>query len=94
MATALALSPTAGRPAEISSDAWQQARWLPCRLRAEIAVRGFTVGDLLRMEVGSILNSGVAAEADVAIGVNGARVGYAKLDPVGSRLAVRLTELV
>ncbi len=94
MATALALSPAHGRPAEISADAWQQARWLPCQLRAEIPVHGFTVGDLLRLEVGSILNSRLPIEADVSIRVNGAHLGCAKLDPIGSRLAVCLTELV
>ena len=78
----------------VSANAWEQAGWLPCQLRAEVSLAAFTVGDLLRLEAGSIVDSGVGVEADLLVSVNGARVGCGKLDPVGERLAVRLTELV
>ncbi len=55
----------------------------PAALAAEIAVRGFTVGDLLSLEVGSLVDTGVSTEADVAVRVNGARVGCGKLDLLG-----------
>ena len=92
MATALAI-PQA-RPSEINDGAWQEAGWLPCRLAAEIAVLGFTVGDLLSLEAGSVVDTGVTVEADVSVQVNGVRVGCGKLDATGDRRAVRLTELV
>lgn len=81
-------------PTEVSGDDWREARWLPCRLRAEIQVETFTMADLMRLEVGSVVDSGVALETDVAVAVNGARVGYGKLDLAGEKLAVRITELV
>lgn len=81
-------------PAEMSEDVWHEARWLPCRLRAEIRVDGFTMGDLMRIEVGSVVDSGMAVETDVDVSVNGAYVGCGKLDLAGEKLAVRLTELV
>jgi flagellar motor switch/type III secretory pathway protein FliN len=92
MATALAVPQLP--PAEISDDAWREARWLPCQLRAEAHVEAFTMGDLMRVEVGSIVDSGIPLETDVAVTVNGACVGYGKLDLVGEKLAIRLTELV
>jgi flagellar motor switch/type III secretory pathway protein FliN len=92
MATALALPQPALEL--IAADAWLEAGWLPCRLRAEIQVSGFTVGDLLTLEVGSIVDSRISTEADVCLNVNGAHVGSGKLDLAESRIAVRLTELV
>ena len=92
MATALAV-PQA-RPQEITGGAWQEAGWLPCRLAAELAVSGFTVGDLLSLAVGTVVDAGIATEADVSVRVNGARVGCGKLDIVGEHRGVRVTELV
>ena len=52
------------------------------------------MGDLMRIEVGSIVDSGIPLETDVDVTVNGSCVGYGKLDLVGEKLAIRLTELV
>jgi flagellar motor switch/type III secretory pathway protein FliN len=92
MATALAV-PQASNELNVDS-AWQEAGWLPCRLAVEIGVRGFTVGDLLSLEVGSLVDAGIAAEADASVQVNGVRVGCGKLAGAGDRRGVRLTELV
>lgn len=81
-------------PADISGDAWREARWLPCRLRAEIELDAFTMADLMRMEVGSVVDSGIPLETDITVTVNGASVGYGKLDLAGEKLAARITELV
>lgn len=92
MATAIAVPQLPST--EISGGAWTEARWLPCQLRAETRVEAFTMGDLMRVEVGSIVDSGVPLETDVDVTVNGACVGYGKLDLVDEKLAIRLTELV
>jgi len=91
MATALAVPPAP--PAPLADRMWQEAAELPCRLAAEITVRGFTVGDLLSLEAGSLVDTGIATEADVTVRVNGARVGCGKLANAGDRRGVRLTEL-
>jgi len=91
MATALAL-PKAEEPG-ISEAAWREASWLPCRMTAEIAVEGFTMGDLMSLEVGSVIATGTSTSAEVRVRVNGAIVGFAGLDAVGDRIAVRLKEL-
>ena len=92
MATALAV-PQARAP-EITEGAWQEAGWLPCRLAAETPVQGFTVGDLLNLEIGALVDSGIATDSDVSVHVNGVRVGSGKLDIAGERRGIRLTELV
>lgn len=91
MATVLAL-PKAEEPG-ISEAAWREASWLPCRMTAEVAVAGFTMGDLMSLEVGSVVATGTPTSADVRLRVNGEVVGRAELDAVGDRVAVRLTEL-
>lgn len=78
---------------EVDERTWNEALHLPCRLAAHIPVHGFTMGDLMRIEVGSVVDSGMAVEADVDISVNGSQVGCGKLDLTEDKLAVRLTEL-
>jgi flagellar motor switch/type III secretory pathway protein FliN len=92
MATALAVPQLPQN--EISGDGWREASRLPCQLRAETRVEAFTMEDLMRIEVGSIVDSGIPLETDVDVTVNGACVGYGKLDLVDEKLAIRLTELV
>jgi flagellar motor switch/type III secretory pathway protein FliN len=91
MATALAAPKP--MPTDISESKWQEASWLACRLRAEIAVRGFIVGDLLSLEVGSVVDTGVPSDAEVSLRVNGARIGSGKLDATEEHFGVRVTEL-
>ncbi len=91
MATVLAL-PKAQEPG-ISEAAWREASWLPCRLTSEIAVAGFTVGDLMSLETGSVVVTRTPTSSDVLVRVNGELIGRAELDTVGNRLAVRMTEL-
>jgi flagellar motor switch/type III secretory pathway protein FliN len=81
-------------PVQIPESAWQEAGWLPCRVAAELAVRAFTLGDLLSLEAGSLVDTGVSTEADVSVRVNGVRVGSGKLAQIAERRGVRVTELL
>lgn len=91
MATVLAL-PKPEEPG-IPEAAWREASWLPCQVSAEISVAAFTVGDLLSLEVNSVVATRTPTVADVLVRVNGELVGSAELDAIGDRLAVRITEL-
>lgn len=91
MATVLALPKL--EETAVSDAAWREAGWLPCRLSAEVAMISFTVGDLLSLEVNSVVSTRVATTGDLHVRVNGEIIGRAELDSVGNRLAVRLTEL-
>jgi len=91
MATALALprSEEPGAP-EVS---WREAGWLPCQLTTEIPVAAFTVGDLLSLEVNSVVDTRTPSSADVLVRVNGELVARAELEISGDRVAARVTEL-
>lgn len=90
MATALALPKL--EESRISEGAWLEAGWLPCRVTVEIPVPGFTVGDLLSLEVNSVVVTRTASSAEVLVRANGELLGNAELDIVGNSFAARLTE--
>ena len=71
---------------------WREVSWLPCRLSVEIPVPRFTFGDLLRLEVHSVVDTHTATGSNVALRVNGQLIGLAELEVRGEHLAVRLTE--
>ena len=75
-------------------DAWAQAMDLPCHLSVEVRVPDFTVGDLLKLAVNSILDTRYRDGSHVPIRVNGQMLGWAEFDVMDDRLAVRITELV
>ena len=91
MATVLAL-PKADEPG-ISETAWREASWLPCRVTAEVAVARFTMGDLMSLEVNSVIATRTPTSADILVGVNGELVARAEMDAVGDRIAVRIAEV-
>jgi flagellar motor switch/type III secretory pathway protein FliN len=67
--------------------------WLPCTLALDLPVVNFTVGDLLSLVVGSIVETAYHQSADLPLRVNGQLVGWTEFEVVGERLAVRLTDL-
>ncbi len=62
---------------------------LPCRLSLEIPAIRFTVGDLLRLKPGSIVETIYHQSSDLPLHVNGQLVGWTEFEVVGERLAVR-----
>lgn len=67
--------------------------WLPCMLALDIPVLKFTVGDLLSLTKGSIVETAYHQSSDLPLRVNGQLVGWTEFEVVGDRLAVRLTDL-
>ncbi len=68
--------------------------WLPCNLALEIPVVGFTVGSLLRLKVGSLVQTASHQSTDIPLNVNGILMAWTEFEVVGERLAARITELV
>ena len=91
MATVLAMPKS--DPVATSDASWLEANWLPCRLSVEMPILRFTMGDLLRLEVNTLVDTHVANSADVPLRVNDALIGWAQFEVAGDRLGVRLTEL-
>jgi flagellar motor switch protein FliM len=67
--------------------------WLPCRISLEVPADAFTVGDLLRLEVGSVVSTKLSRKDDVPLRVNGVLVGWVQFETIGTHVAVRITEL-
>lgn len=66
--------------------------WLPCTLSLELPVVGFTVGDLLALKEGAIVETACHHTSDVPLRVNKLLIGWTEFDVIGDRLAVRITE--
>ena len=72
-------------------DPLKQALMLPCRLVLEAPVIDFTVGKLLTLEAGAIVETAAQHNEDLLLHVNGQPVGTVKFDVTREKLAVRLT---
>ena len=74
-----------------SGDPLLRAHMLPCRLVLETRVINFTVGTLMRLDRGDVLETAAQHNEDLLLHVNGQIVGTVKFDVTRDRLAVRLT---
>ncbi len=75
------------------SDSWSEVMGIPCKLTVEFPITGLKVGDLLKLERGSVIDAHQNDSTPIPIWVNGVMVGWAEFDVVGKRLAIRVTEL-
>jgi flagellar motor switch/type III secretory pathway protein FliN len=74
-------------------DPCESLPWLPCTLAVDLPVIKFTVGDLLNLVNGTIVETAYHQSSDLPLRVNGQLVGWTEFEVVGERLAVRLTDL-
>jgi flagellar motor switch protein FliN/FliY len=75
-------------------EIWPEALELPCQLSVALEVPHFTVGDLLNLSVGGVVDTRRREGAHVPVLVNTVMVGWAEFDVIDGRLAVRMTEMV
>ncbi|MFZ0745681.1 MAG: FliM/FliN family flagellar motor C-terminal domain-containing protein [Terracidiphilus sp.] len=66
--------------------------WLPCTLTLDLPVVRFTVGDLLALTRGSIVETACHHTSDVPLRVNNLLIGWTEFEVVCNRLAVRVTD--
>lgn len=96
MAAAAQLSPAPAASAEagMEEDAkWQRVLSLPCLLTVDLPLPDFTIADLLKLRLGSVVNAHWRIARDVPLRLNGTMLGLTEFEVVGENLAVRLTEL-
>jgi flagellar motor switch/type III secretory pathway protein FliN len=79
-------------PREIETDRLDRMPWLPCTLSVDVPVVKFTIGDLLRLAVGSIVETACHQTSDVPLRVNHLLIGWTEFEVIGDRLAVRITD--
>src|ERR1700678_1438013 len=66
--------------------------WLPCTLSLDVPVTRFTIGDLLKLSKGSIVETACHHTSDVPLRVNQLLIGWTEFEVIGDRLAVRITD--
>ncbi|HTR23702.1 MAG TPA: FliM/FliN family flagellar motor C-terminal domain-containing protein [Terriglobales bacterium] len=81
------------QPEALAVDPWVRVEALPCMLSVEIAVPRFTVGDLVRLAAGRLVDTRWTVGADVPLLINGQLVAWSEFEIVNNHVAVRLTEL-
>lgn len=74
----------------LAPDPLARAFALPCLLTLEIPVVHFTVGGLLQLEVGSIVETAMQQNEDLPLTANSQLIGMVEIEVVGDNLAVRL----
>jgi flagellar motor switch/type III secretory pathway protein FliN len=77
---------------EVGADLLDTMPWLPCTLSLELPVVRFTIGDLLKLTKGSIVQTASHHTSDVPLRVNQLLIGWTEFEVVGDRLAVRITD--
>ena len=84
-------SSTAGSTSA-SQDLLDTMPWLPCTLSLEVPVVRFTIGDLLKLSKGSIVETATHHTSDVPLRVNKLLIGWTEFQVSGDRMAVRITD--
>jgi flagellar motor switch/type III secretory pathway protein FliN len=74
------------------SDPLDSIPWLPCTLSLDLPVVRFTIGDLLTLSKGSIVETACHHTSDVPLRVNQLLIGWTEFEVIGDRLAVRITD--
>ena len=84
--------PIVSTAAEAGPELLDTMPWLPCTLSLELPVVRFTIGDLLKLTKGSIVETATHNTSDVPLRVNQLLIGWAEFEVVGDRLAIRITD--
>jgi len=79
-------------PTESGHNPLESMALLPCTLSLDVPVMRFTIGDLLKLSKGSIVETACHHTSDVPLRVNQLLIGWTEVEVVGDRLAVRITD--
>lgn len=78
----------------LARDVIESFPWLPCEVSAEIPVAQFMVGDLLKLRVGAIVQTGCTDRDDIPLRVNRLLFCLGQFELVGKQIAIRITEFL
>ncbi len=90
---ATARMPAPASDGAATTDGIEMFGWLPCQLTLEIPAAGFTIGDLIKLEKGSVVETAFHHSSDIPLRVNKQLIAWTEFEVVGDNLAVRVTEL-
>lgn len=80
-------------PPGAPADPWEEAGWLTCELNVAVPVPEFTVRELLRLAIGSIVETQWRNGHDLPLHANQRQIGWVEFEAAGESLAVRITAL-
>lgn len=81
------------QPQPSRKDPIEDYHWLCCKATAEVPVPKFTVGGLLNLRKGSVVQTATRVADDIPIKINQTLLGRGRFEVVNDRLVVRITEL-
>lgn len=81
------------QPQPSRKDPIEDYPWLCCKAAAEVPVPKFTVGDLLKLRKGTVVQTATRVADDIPVKVNQTLLGRGRFEVVNDRLVVRITEL-
>lgn len=84
--------PLHSAPVASGEDLLDTMPWLPCTLSLDLPVVRFTIGDLLTLAKGSIVETACHHTSDVPLRVNHLLIGWTEFEVIGERLAARITD--
>lgn len=76
-----------------TTPSWGDTLWLPCRVSFGLKILGFTVGDLVQLELDSVVDSQQSRSQKVEVALNGRHIAWAEPEAAGDQLGFRLTGL-
>lgn len=74
-------------------NGWSPGLNLPCQMTFGLSIPNFTLGDLLKLKVGTVIDTGRPEGTDVGVLLNGQLIGWAEFEASGRLMSFRLTEL-
>jgi len=86
------ISTTLSVPTPSEQDPLDLMPWLPFNLSLELPVARFTIGDLLTLAKGSIVETACHHTSDVPLRVNHILIGWTEFEVIGDKIAVRITD--
>ncbi|HWP85086.1 MAG TPA: FliM/FliN family flagellar motor C-terminal domain-containing protein [Terriglobia bacterium] len=86
-------TPESAPAAPVAANPWDLVQALPFRVRVEIPVSGATVGQILGLRVGSIIDTGQEEGTVVGVWVHDQRIAWGRFEVIADRLAIHLIEV-
>jgi len=87
------IRPTPQQQPEHVANPVESYHWLTCKASTEVPVPHFTVGDLLKLRKGAVIQTSSPTSNDVPVYINKILLGRGQFEVVEKRLTLRITEL-
>lgn len=87
------IRPAPQQQQEPATNPVESFHWLTCKASTEIPVPYFTVGDLLNLRNGTVIQTSSPVTNDVPLYINKILLGHGQIELIEKRLTVRITEL-